>query len=428
MSAGTLQIGGGAGTGSLAGNIKNDATLAFNRSGSLTYGGVISGTGTLVNQGPGTVSLTGANTFTGDTLLQAGTLSLGSADALGTGGEISFTGGALQFTSANNSDLSARFSIADSQAYKLDTNGQSVILGTNLTSSGGSLEKLGTGTLSLSGNNTFAGGTTLTAGTLSLGSTGALGPTDLTDPAAGPISFAGGTLQYTASNTLDYSARFSPSAGQTYSIDTNGQSVEFASNLTSPGASLAKLGAGTLALTGANDVSGGLSLQGGTLELGSAGAIGGSGPIEFRGGTLQFTAANTDDVSGRLSAATGQAFRVDTNGQTVAFDTAIDGARQRYAHPLGRQHLQRRDDRLGRHAANRCWRRYRICGRRHRHECRTRLRPLRLAHHCRHHLRHWLAREAGRWNGDAHRQQQLHRRHADQRRNACRRECQCPRQ
>jgi fibronectin-binding autotransporter adhesin len=325
VSAGTLQIGSGAGTGSLLGNIQNDASLAFDRSGSLTYSGVISGAGSLVNQGPGTVSLTGANTFTGDTLLQAGTLSLGSADALGTDGEISFTGGALQFTLSNTSDLSARFSTADNQAYKLDTNGQSVTLGTNLTSSGGSLEKLGTGILTLTGDNTFAGGTTLTAGTLSLGSTGALGPTDLTDPAAGPISFAGGTLRYTAGNTLDYSARFSPSDGQTYSIDTNGQSVTFASNLTSSGASLAKLGAGTLALMGSNDFSGGLSLQGGTLELGSAGAIGSGGPIEFRGGTLQFTAANTDDVSGRFTAATGQTFSVDTNGQTVAFDTAIAG-------------------------------------------------------------------------------------------------------
>ncbi|MEI8369089.1 MAG: autotransporter-associated beta strand repeat-containing protein [Planctomycetia bacterium] len=322
VSAGTLQIGSGAGTGSLLGNIQNDATLAFDRSGTLTYGGVISGAGSLVNQGSGTVSLTGANTFTGNTLLQAGTLSLGSSAALGTGGAISFTGGALQYTSANTSDLSARFSTADSQAYKLDTNGQNVTLASNLASSGGSLEKLGTGILTLSGSNAFANGTTLTAGTLSLGSAGALGSAD---PTAGTISFAGGTLQYTANNAVDYSGRFSTSAGQAYAIDTNGRSVTFASNLTSSDASLAKLGAGTLALTGSNDVSGGLSLQGGTLELGSAGAIGSSGPIEFRGGTLQFTSANTNDVSTRFSPATGQAFRVDTNGQRVAFDTAISG-------------------------------------------------------------------------------------------------------
>ena len=325
VSEGTLQIGSGAETGSLLGDIQNDATLAFNRSGSLTSGGVISGTGTLVNQGPGTVTLAGTNTFTGETLLQAGTLSLGSSAALGTGGAISFTGGALQFTLSNTSDLSARFSSADNQAYKLDTNGQNVTLASNLTSSGGSLEKLGTGILTLSGVNTFAAGTTLTAGTLSLGSAGALGPADPTDPTAGLISFAGGTLQSTASNTLDYSGRFSTAAGQAYSIDTNSESVTFASDLTSSGASLAKLGAGTLSLTGSNDVSGGLSLQGGTLELGSSSAIGSSGPIEFLGGTLQFTAANTADVSNRFSSATGQSFSVDTNGQTVAFDTAIAG-------------------------------------------------------------------------------------------------------
>ena len=44
ISAGTLQLGNGGTTGSIAGNILNNATLAFNRSNALTFGGVISGT------------------------------------------------------------------------------------------------------------------------------------------------------------------------------------------------------------------------------------------------------------------------------------------------------------------------------------------------------------------------------------------------
>jgi fibronectin-binding autotransporter adhesin len=327
VTGGTLQIGAGGSTGSIAGGLVNNAAVVFNRSNDLDYGGVISGSGALEQLGSGTLTLSGANAYAGGTTLSAGTLSLGNADAIGSSGTISFAGGTLQFTSANTTDYSGRFSTAANQAYKLDTNGENVTLATSLTSVGGSLEKLGAGTLTLSGANTFAGGTTLTGGTLSLGSAGSLG--DATDPAAGTISFAGGTLQYSGSNNADYSARFSSVDGQAFSIDTNGRTVTFASDLTSSGASLAKLGSGTLALTGSNDVSGGLSLHGGTLRLGDTSAIGSADPtagtIEFLGGTLQFTSANTVDVSARISTADGQAFNIDTDGADVTFATPLQG-------------------------------------------------------------------------------------------------------
>jgi fibronectin-binding autotransporter adhesin len=98
-----------------------------------------------------------------------------------------------------------------------------------------------TGTVTLSGNNTYTGGTRLNGGTLNLGSASAIG-------SSGPISFGGGTLQYSAVNTTDYSSRFSTAAGQAYSIDTNGQSVSFASQVASSGGSFTKLGSGTITL------------------------------------------------------------------------------------------------------------------------------------------------------------------------------------
>ena len=323
VTSGTLQFGAGGNTGAIAGNLVNNAAVVFNRSSDLDSSGAISGSGTLEMGGSGTLTLSGNNSYTGATTLSSGALSLGSTTALGATSSIAFAGGALQFTAANHADPSATFSTANGQAYKLDTNGESVTLAANLVSSGGSLEKLGAGTLTLSGNNTFTAGTTLSAGTLSLDSGGALGTP--TNAAGGTISFAGGTLQYSGNNQSDYSARFSTVAGQAMSIDTNGQSVTFATNLASSGATLAKLGSGTLALTANNQLGGGVSLQGGVLQLGSAGAIGSSGAIEFHGGTLQFTAANTADVSGRISGASGQAFRIDTNGQAVIFASALGG-------------------------------------------------------------------------------------------------------
>ncbi len=320
VTSGTLQIGAGGSTGSIAGGLVNNAAVVFNRSNDLDYGGVISGSGALKQLGSGTLTLSGANTYTGGTTLSAGTLSLGDADAIGRSGTISFTGGALQFTSANATDYSGRFSTAAAQAYKLDTNGRDVTLAGGLTSPGGSLEKLGAGTLTLSGANSFAGGTTLSGGTLSLGSAGALG-------SSGTISFAGGTLQYSGNNQSDYSSRFSGNADQAFSIDTNGQAVTFANALTSSNATLTKLGSGTLTLapTGNNDLGGGVYLDDGTLRLGSGGAIGNTSSIEFNGGTLQFTAANKTDVSGRFVDVPGQAFRIDTNGQGVTFASPIAG-------------------------------------------------------------------------------------------------------
>ena len=84
ISAGTLQIGNGGATGSLAGlSIVDNSALIFNRSNALTYAGVVSGTGTLTQLGAGTTTLTGANTYTGGTTISAGTLQLGNGGVTG---------------------------------------------------------------------------------------------------------------------------------------------------------------------------------------------------------------------------------------------------------------------------------------------------------------------------------------------------------
>ena len=81
VSAGTLQIGDGSAAASIAGSggIENDATLLFNHSDSVGCSGVISGTGSIVHTGLGTLRLSGANTYTGPTTVSNGVLEIAGA-------------------------------------------------------------------------------------------------------------------------------------------------------------------------------------------------------------------------------------------------------------------------------------------------------------------------------------------------------------
>ena len=73
ISAGTLQIGNGGTSGTLGnGDVVNNATLAFDRTGTLTVNGAISGTGNVIQAGPGATILSGANSYAGLNIGRAG--------------------------------------------------------------------------------------------------------------------------------------------------------------------------------------------------------------------------------------------------------------------------------------------------------------------------------------------------------------------
>ena len=165
-------------TSSIRGDITNSDAVVFDQTTSGTYSGNMSGAGTLTKLGVGDLVLSGSNTSSGGTTLGGGTLALGSASALGTTGTIGFNGGSLQFSASNTADYSARFSNAASQAYKIDTNGQTVTLASNLSSSGGTFTKLGAGSAILGGSNSYTGATTVSGGTLVIN--GSLANSDVT--------------------------------------------------------------------------------------------------------------------------------------------------------------------------------------------------------------------------------------------------------
>jgi fibronectin-binding autotransporter adhesin len=147
-----------------------------------TISGIISGYPGLTLNGAGTVQLNAANTYSGDTILSAGTLVANNNSALGAG-LLVFNGGNLSNTASctlgNDMNLSSNAAVSVGASQTLALNGS--LAGT------GSLTKSGAGTLTLSGLNTNTGATIVSAGTLAIGNTSAL-------LSSGSLTLAGGTL------------------------------------------------------------------------------------------------------------------------------------------------------------------------------------------------------------------------------------------
>jgi autotransporter-associated beta strand protein len=243
ITGGTLQIGNGGGTGSLntASAITNNATLAFNRAGTVTQGtdfGTISGTGLVAQSGSGTLVLGTGSTYTGGTRVTAGTLQLASgATALGSAnGTLTVNGGLVDM---NNNSLTVGNltgtggTIQGSSGTRTFTIGSGDFGGGNFQGviadgTGGTtaLTKIGTGTITLSGSNSYTGATTISGGTLAvngslassslvvngrLGGSGVL--TNATLSGAGSIDPGNSPGVLTASDTdptggLDYNFEF----------------------------------------------------------------------------------------------------------------------------------------------------------------------------------------------------------------------------
>ena len=182
----TLRVGAGGTVGSITGNVVNNGTLIFDRSNAYTFGGVISGTGTVIKEGSGTLTLTGANSYTGATLINAGTITLGASGVIPDLSAVVITGtlnmNGFNETVGSISGTGTINNLSGTGTYTLTAGGNN----TTVTYSGviqnsiGSVSfvKVGTGVQTLSGVNTYGGSTTVNAGTLRAGSGSALGATN----------------------------------------------------------------------------------------------------------------------------------------------------------------------------------------------------------------------------------------------------------
>jgi autotransporter-associated beta strand protein len=199
ISAGTLQLGFGGTTGSIIGNVTDNANFAINRSDAFTFSGVISGTGAFQQLGTGTTTLTAIESYGGLTTIAAGRLALSSA------GNITSSSGVLADGAFDISGVSG----AGTSIRNLSGSG-SVALGVKtltLTNASGDFAgaiggtggfTLAAGKETLSGLSTYTGATNINAGTLSVN--GSIASSSLTTVNAGGTLGGNGAVGNTTIN------------------------------------------------------------------------------------------------------------------------------------------------------------------------------------------------------------------------------------
>ncbi|MBE7495391.1 MAG: autotransporter-associated beta strand repeat-containing protein [Verrucomicrobiaceae bacterium] len=387
VSQGVLQIGSGGTSGSISPSsnisISTGARLAFNRSDTVTQGThfetSLSGGGALRQDGSGTLVLTGTNTYSGGTTINAGTLQIGNGGTTGTLGSGSITnnamlavnrsdtvtfttditgtggfeqmgtgttvfvgsksyegntlisGGTLQLGNGASFGAAGIGSITNNGALVLDNDTSAMFSQT--VSGSGMLTKNGSGSLQiLGGLNTFAGLTTIAEGTLEVMTTNAMGST-----AAGTVVQSGATLwlknHYNAAEPLTLNGTGDGGAGALRT--SSGYNVSYAGPITAATDA-------TISVTDSLTLTGGLVQDGGNFRINGGGTlninttgISGSSPYPgflIEGTTVNLNAASTLDGiisvtnGGTLNANVAGAFPASPRAYVALDNNNLNGA------------------------------------------------------------------------------------------------------
>lgn len=182
VSNGTLQVGNGGAAGTLGTGVgavslvNGDASLVFNRSGSTAQAGAISGSGSVVKQGVGLVTFSGANTYAGGTAISGGVLAVTRTNALpgyATAGQVTLASGAglsVGVGSWLSADIDALISTGvygSDTVFGFDTTaGNYAYSGQFALPTVAGLVKTGPNALTFPGGTGFAGGVTALGGIL----------------------------------------------------------------------------------------------------------------------------------------------------------------------------------------------------------------------------------------------------------------------
>jgi len=193
--------------------------------GTSTFSGIISGAISLTKSGTGTLTLSGANTYTGTTTINAGSVTGGAANSFSsssavtlanTSGAILNTGGFAQAIGTLSGGGTTGGTITLGSAALTINNGSATTYAAVISGSGGSIIKQGSGTLTLTAQNTYTGSTTITAGVLQLNRTGGT-----TLPVGCAVALNGGGLTVSTAQTIN-----------AFSLTANSGTLTIASGIT----------------------------------------------------------------------------------------------------------------------------------------------------------------------------------------------------
>jgi len=325
------------------------------------------GSAGLAKSGAGILTLSGSsNTYAGATTISEGTLKLGVANAIPHGlgkGDVA-VGGTLDLNGLNQTvnGLTGAGAVTNSNLAAAtltvgDNNISSIFPGAINDGTGAvALEKIGTGTVILSGTNGYTAGTLVSAGALQFNSAAAIGGTtrNVTVAAVGTVAFgpAFGAIQptltgrivntspgtvalmaATSSEALDfssagadltaaslgavgavnYSGTLTPN-GTTYRLGGGGGTLTVSSSTLIGNNTLVVTGPGTVVLSGSgNTFTGDVTVSSGTLQIATVGAFNNIARAVTvnAGGTATVTASN---------AANGATFTINPGGWLTAYN------------------------------------------------------------------------------------------------------------
>ncbi len=351
-------------------------TLNF-YSGELKNIGEINGGDALVKTTGGVLLMSGTNTYTGGTTINGGLVSFVSDAALPDTGTVTVnSGGAVAFGYSNNVQAilnsgivshasTGSIALTSSQSgqnidfsqatganmaaylgaygnvtytgtytpytagvYRLGGGTGTLTYGANISGSDSVIIGGSTGTVILSGNNTYTGGTTINVGTLKLTNIDDIGASN------NALTFNGGTLAWGSGVSSDISSGRTVtfnSGGATF--DTAGNNVTFASAVGNGGSGgLTKTGNGTLTLQALNTYTGATTVNGGTLKLDLAtnntGVINSSSALVLGGGILNVqgkSSGTSSQTLGNVTLSAASASKIVLNPSTGSGTTLTLG-------------------------------------------------------------------------------------------------------
>jgi fibronectin-binding autotransporter adhesin len=315
--------------------LQNSAAVSITITGTSSDVAAISGTSaTLTKAGTGTLTLTGANTYSGATTINAGTLkatgTLSDSTAI-----IVASGTTYDFDATDTVGSIAgagTINIASSQTLSAGNDGSDTEF-SGVIEGAGAFTKVGSGSLTLTGDNTSTGTYTVSAGTLVLNDADGTTGTVIADTAnvtvdGGDLSLLDASGETVATFTVtqgNVTGTFLTASSYVFNPDT-GETATVGSVISGSGG-LTMSGAGTLVLTAANTFTGNITISAGTLKIDGTGTLeeGNYDGTISNAGTLHYS-STTDQILGGIISSTGALTKDETSTLTLGAANTYTGA------------------------------------------------------------------------------------------------------